>query len=61
MVALGYDVDVSKADPYTVPAAGTAPVIAGRHVRGEPGSVRFMPDPVEIFRQQGNLVSIVYK
>ena len=61
MVALGYDVDVSKADPYTVPAAGTAPVIAGRHVRGEPGSVGLMVDAIEIFDENGRLIGITYR
>ena len=61
MATLGYEVDVSMADPYTIPAPSTARNAPSLHIREESESVRLMADPVEIFDEMGRLVGIVYR
>lgn len=61
MAALGYQIDLSRADAYTVPAPGTAAPAFPGGPRSASQHATLKMKPVEIFDDSGNLVSIIYK
>ena len=61
MAALGYEIDLSKADAFTVPVPGAAAPASPGDPRSASRHATLKMNPVEIFDDSGNLVSIIYK
>lgn len=61
MATLGYEIDLSQADPYMLPTpAAVAPRLSGGP-RSASRHATLKVNPVEIFDDSGNLVSIINK